>query len=385
VPTVDGNYSTIPGFDAYEEVPASMRHVSDPETVGEVVRKVQGGPGPSGVDAYLFHALASRFGTASLNLRLELAKWSEWLSNESPPWAAIRALNAKRGVATDKEPGTRPLHVGEVYMRMMIGKDLLRTAADEAKDACGCAQLCAGLEAGVEGGLHAARASWGQEGWTHDSEPAEDNPFLPFVEYMESDADVDDCDWEKDLPTIDAESASLFDARNGFNELHRYQMLWNVRHRWAKGSRLAFNCYRHFNLIIFRRGSGRLAYVVTGQEGVSQGDPLAMILYGVALLPLVEKLRVAVPEATTPWFADDAAAIGNALDNATALEFLAHEGKAYGWYAEPEKTHVICTKEEEPEVKAAFLSRGFVEVKFSRGQRYLGGFIGSEKAKHDWV
>jgi hypothetical protein len=87
-----------------------------------------------------------------------------------------------------------------------------------------------------------------------------------------------------------------------------------------------------------------------------------MILYGVALLPLVEKLRVVVPEATTPWFADDAAAIGNALDNATALEFLAQEGKAYGWYAEPEKTHVVCTKEEEPEVKAAFLSRGFVDV-----------------------
>jgi hypothetical protein len=278
VPTVDGNYSTIPGFDAYAEVPASMRHVSDPETVGEVMRKVQGGPGPSGVDAYLFHAIASRFGTASLNFRLELAKWSEWLSNESPPWAAIRALNAKRGVATDKEPGTRPLHVGEVYMRM-IGKDLLWTAADEAKDACGCAQLCTGLEAGVEGGLHAARASWEKEGWTHDSEPAEDNPFLPFVECMESDADIEDCDWEKDLPPIDAESASLFDARNGFNELHSYQMLWNVRHRWAKGSRLAFNCYRHFNLIIFRRGSGKLAYVVTGQEGVSQGDPLAMILY----------------------------------------------------------------------------------------------------------
>jgi hypothetical protein len=50
-------------------------------------------------------------------------------------------------------------------------------------------------------------------------------------------------DWDedalwRDLPEMEAEGTSLFDARNGFNELHRYQMLWHVRHRWSKDSRL---------------------------------------------------------------------------------------------------------------------------------------------------
>ncbi len=35
--------------------------------------------------------------------------------------------------------------------------------------------------------------------------------------------------------------SALFDARNGFNELNRYLMLWNVAHLWNQGSRFAFN------------------------------------------------------------------------------------------------------------------------------------------------
>ena len=37
----------------------------------------------------------------------------------------------------------------------------------------------------------------------------------------------------------------LIDARNGFNELSRLLMLWNVWHCWPAGSRFFFNYYRH--------------------------------------------------------------------------------------------------------------------------------------------
>ncbi len=40
-------------------------------------------------------------------------------------------------------------------------------------------------------------------------------------------------------------SSALFDARNGFNKLNCYLMLWNVAHLWNRRSRFAFNCYRH--------------------------------------------------------------------------------------------------------------------------------------------
>ena len=39
----------------------------------------------------------------------------------------------------------------------------------------------------------------------------------------------------------DFEGMTLVDAKNGFNELSRYAMLWTVRHKWAKVSRFAMN------------------------------------------------------------------------------------------------------------------------------------------------
>ncbi len=39
--------------------------------------------------------------------------------------------------------------------------------------------------------------------------------------------------------------SALFDARNGFNEINRYLMLWNVAHCWNRESWFAFNRYRH--------------------------------------------------------------------------------------------------------------------------------------------
>ena len=45
--------------------------------------------------------------------------------------------------------------------------------------------------------------------------------------------------------TQDAEPSgtTLVDARNGFNELRRLEMLWTVRHRWPAGARFTFNLY----------------------------------------------------------------------------------------------------------------------------------------------
>jgi hypothetical protein len=40
------------------------------------------------------------------------------------------------------------------------------------------------------------------------------------------------------------------------------------------------------------------------------------------------------------------------------LEFLSERGPVYGYYIEPEKTHVICTEADEPQARAAFLIEG---------------------------
>ena len=43
--------------------------------------------------------------------------------------------------------------------------------------------------------------------------------------------------------TQEAESrgTTLVDARNGFNEMSRLEMLWTVQNHWPEGARFAFN------------------------------------------------------------------------------------------------------------------------------------------------
>ena len=40
---------------------------------------------------------------------------------------------------------------------------------------------------------------------------------------------------------------------------------------------------------------GQMAMILMSREGVAQGNPLVMALYGIALLPLIEHLCVAYP------------------------------------------------------------------------------------------
>ncbi len=84
------------------------------EIVSVVAGKLGGGAGPSSVDAIALKSWLLRYGRASQVLREELAAWTEWLCNESPPWAAYRAMMGARLCGLDKCPGVRPLGIGEI-------------------------------------------------------------------------------------------------------------------------------------------------------------------------------------------------------------------------------------------------------------------------------
>ena len=234
-------------FEQYSEVPVAMPTDCTPEDLETLALRMSGSAGPSSFDAVMLRNCLLRYGRASGELRQEMADWVEWLSNESPPWAAYRALMCRRLVALDKQPGVRPLAIGEIWQRC-IAKGNLAGSGAEAKGACGSVQLCAGLEAGIEGALHAVRLRAETNGsmrfrageidddlWDDEREDGEDPPWT-----AEAEGDLRG-EWE-DGP----EGLTLVDARNGFNELSRYAMLWTARHRWPKGARFSFNCYKHY-------------------------------------------------------------------------------------------------------------------------------------------
>jgi hypothetical protein len=196
--------------------------------VEKVASKLLGGAGPAGTDAVDLRNWLLRFGAESEYLRNSLASIAEWLANESPPWAAYRALMACRLVALDKSPGVRPVGIGEVYRRL-LAKCVLATVGHKAMGAAGNLNLCAGLPARIEGAIHAVR----QEMDSPPVPPAPTGPD-PFAalprQPRQEDATMaaNSTDRSPDLPPepegtdpADPPGALLVDARNGFNELGR--------------------------------------------------------------------------------------------------------------------------------------------------------------------
>ena len=79
------------------------------------------------------------------------------------------------------------------------------------------------------------------------------------------------------------------------------------------------------------------AVVLLSKECVCQGCPLAMlVLYGVALIPLTEMLKEAVPHSLhlQPWFADDSAVVGPVEKCVEVVQWPIREGPDFGYHPE---------------------------------------------------
>ena len=103
-------------------------------------------------------------------------------------WSSYRALMSGRLIALDKNPGVRPIDIGESWCRL-FAKCLLAVAGKDAADKCGIENLSGGMSAGIEAAVHSAN------------------------EVVDGNYETDDLGF------------ILVDARNAFNELNRYTML----------------------------------------------------------------------------------------------------------------------------------------------------------------
>ena len=83
-------------------------------------------------------------------------------------------------------------------------------------------------------------------------------------------------------------------------------MLWTVRRHWPLGVIFALNCYKHEAKLIVHWPAA-LFRILTSREGVTQRDPLSVVLYRLALLPLAEAMREADPVVLQPWYTNNVA------------------------------------------------------------------------------
>ena len=132
------------------------------------------------------------------------------------------------------------------------------------------------------------------------------------------------------------------------------------------------------------RREGEDALILLSREGVAQGNPLSMAIYGIALLPLGEQLREEFPTVLQPWYADDCAMMGSAEDVAACLLVIQKVGPMFGYHPEPEKSWGICPLATEAEGKATMAAAG-LQINWCRGLRYVGGYVGSIVMCDEWI
>ena len=118
------------------------------------------------------------------------------------------------------------------------------------------------------------------------------------------------------------------------------------------------------------------------KEGVTQGDPLVMILYGIALVLLAEYIQAAVPSVLQIWYADNSAFVGKASGIKQCMEILIRLGPVQGYHPKPAKLIYIGKPEHEAWARNILTEFNF---QYTSGARYIGSFIESKELQQDWL
>ena len=160
----------------------------------------------------------------------------------------------------DKNPGVRPIAVGEVHRRI-ICKAIMRVIERDVLAATAPLQTCVGVPSACEAAVHAMNGVF-------------------------SDTSV--------------EGILLIDASNAFNALNRKAALHNIPRLCPPLAQIFKNTYTKPTRL-FVAGGGE----ISSCEETCQGDPLAMAIYSVAIMALIKKLEDICPSTVQMWFAGD--------------------------------------------------------------------------------
>ena len=232
-------------------------------------------------------------------------------------------------IAIDKLPGVHPIGIGEVVCRI-VGKAVLSVIRDDILEVTGIDQLCAGQLGGCEGAVHAVRSMF---------------------------------------QSVECEAVLFADATNAFNSLNRNLALLNVQNLCLSLATILINCYR---LEVPLSIDGEILF---SSEGTTQGDPLAMVMYAVGILPLIRHLNQLT--------ADDAAAIGQLQHLHQWWDELVSAGSDFGYFANPSKSWLLIKPSVLDTAKSIFADTSINIT--SDGCRYLGSPIGSEEFTHNYI
>ena len=117
----------------------------------------------------------------------------------------------------------------------------------------------------------------------------------------------------------------------------------------------------------FRQNGNALA-IILSQEGVTQGDPLSTVLYGITLPPLEEELMDADTTFLSPFYTNDAAFDGPVRRSAAQLCLLMDRREDRGYFSEPPKSLFIVDNPEEEEVARQEFEQAGLNINYVDGR-----------------
>ena len=136
-----------------------------PELIQKIALKSKGAAGPSLLDAEEWKRMigSKTFGNSGLDLCRSIASFAKILATdviEDPE--SLTAFLACRLIPLDKNPGLRPIGIGEL-LRRITGKAITSVLKNEMMSAAGTLQLCVGIESGVEANVHSMREIFAED------------------------------------------------------------------------------------------------------------------------------------------------------------------------------------------------------------------------------
>jgi hypothetical protein len=318
----------------------------DEDLVKKAALRTKGGSGPSGLDADGWRRIlaSNNYGTVNIDLRRSFARVIQKLCIKKievdtlNSKTSIEALLACRLIPLDKNPGLRPIGVGEV-LRRIAGKVVMQVVKSDVTKAAGCLQTCAGQESGSEASIHAMNEIFNEN---------------------------------------DTEAVLLVDAENAFNSINRQTLLHNIEYICPSIASFIYNCYI-IPARLFIMGGKELKSL----EGTTQGDPTAMATYALGLTPMLNDLSIIDSRTKHVAFADDLTGAGKLNEIITWWEHLAVEGPKYGYFPKPSKSILIVKEEFKNEAQNIF---GHTQIKITTaGARHLGAVLGEKNFKDGYI
>ena len=171
----------------------------------------------AGQDVQAFIHMVKAHSEESRLLRVQIARLASLLTRSNVNWRLLACVRAGRlAVIRDLDSNkTRPIIVGELMMRMM-------SRIHHIIKVCGSLNVRVGAKAGGESLIHSFDRLYNARDECLDPDPND-----PWVH-------------------------ALLDASNAFNSIEIEWALLDLRTKWPRGARYAFNCYRGAAPILWR-------------------------------------------------------------------------------------------------------------------------------------